>query len=91
MARTWRLPDACASLIEDHLDVDQWVSHADSEPGKLAVAMSALTTLFSFGLLSLSATHAIANFGLVALGGITASFLLAPMTRGITKRHRKEV
>jgi len=42
MARQWSLPENCAALIEDHLKVDQWVSAAQSEPGKLAVAMSAL-------------------------------------------------
>ena len=42
MARNWNLPENCASLIEDHLDIEQWTAHADSEPGKLAVAMSAL-------------------------------------------------
>ncbi len=42
MAREWSLPEGCASLIEDHLEIDQWASCADREPGKLAVAMSAL-------------------------------------------------
>lgn len=42
MARNWKLPENCAALIEDHLEVDRWVSHASREPGKLAVAMSAL-------------------------------------------------
>ena len=48
-----------------------------------AVAMSALTTLLSFGLLALSSTQAIANFGLVAFGGITMAFLLAPIAHGV--------
>jgi HD-like signal output (HDOD) protein len=42
IARRWNLPEAFAVLIEDHLTVDQWVSKSTSEPGKLAVAMSAL-------------------------------------------------
>lgn len=42
MARRWNLPEAFALLIEDHLAVDQWVARAASEPGKLAVSMSAL-------------------------------------------------
>ena len=42
MARQWDLPEAFAVLIEDHLAIDQWAAHADSEPGKLAVALSAL-------------------------------------------------
>ena len=42
MARQWALPEAFAVLIEDHLDVEQWSAHAESEPGKLAVSLSAL-------------------------------------------------
>ena len=42
MARRWNLPEAFAVLIEDHLEVEQWVSKAASEPAKLAVSMSAL-------------------------------------------------
>jgi HD-like signal output (HDOD) protein len=42
MARQWDLPEAFATLIEDHLDIEQWSAHADSEPGKLAVSLSAL-------------------------------------------------
>lgn len=42
MARKWKLPDGFATLIEDHLAVDQWVQQKDVQPGKLAVAMSAL-------------------------------------------------
>ncbi len=47
MARQWALPDSFATLIEDHLDVDQWAAHAESEPAKLAVAMSALLPALS--------------------------------------------
>jgi HD-like signal output (HDOD) protein len=42
MARNWKLPDAFAVLIENHLDIDRWVSESKSEPGRLAVALSAL-------------------------------------------------
>ncbi|NIO47245.1 MAG: HDOD domain-containing protein, partial [Planctomycetales bacterium] len=42
MARQWNLPDGFAVLVESHLAVDHWASEADAEPGKLAVAMSAL-------------------------------------------------
>ncbi len=42
MARQWSLPDEFATLIEAHLSIDQSVAQADDEPGKLAVAMSAL-------------------------------------------------
>ncbi|NLY01811.1 MAG: HDOD domain-containing protein [Rhodopirellula sp.] len=42
MARRWHLPEVFATLIEEHLAVDKWVSQAHAEPAKLAVAMSAL-------------------------------------------------
>jgi len=42
MARNWKLPDAFSTLIEHHLEIDKWMANADREPGKLAVAMSAL-------------------------------------------------
>jgi HD-like signal output (HDOD) protein len=42
MARQWNLPDGFAGLVEGHLTVERWISRAESEPAKLAVAMSAL-------------------------------------------------
>ena len=42
MARQWNLPDSFAALVESHQDVDRWVAQADTAPGNLAVAMSAL-------------------------------------------------
>jgi HD-like signal output (HDOD) protein len=42
MARNWKLPDAFSNLIEHHLEIDKWMACAQQEPGKLAVAMSAL-------------------------------------------------
>lgn len=42
MAREWKLPEAFATLIETHLDVEECTSKAGTEPGKVAVAMSAL-------------------------------------------------
>ncbi len=42
MARQWRLPDAFATLVEGHLGIDECLTQPDPEPGKLAVAMSAL-------------------------------------------------
>jgi predicted exporter len=46
---------------------------------QIAVPYTAATTLLSFGLLALSSTPALANFGLVVVTGITVSFLLAPV------------
>lgn len=45
----------------------------------LAVGLSALTTLLSFGLLAMSATPAVRGFGLTQLIGVGFSVLLAPM------------
>ena len=45
----------------------------------LAIALSAMTTFLSFGLLSLSATPAIHAFGLTMLTGILTVFVLSPI------------
>ncbi len=42
MARQWNLPEDFATLIEGHQDVDRWVAEPKSNPGMLAVAVSAL-------------------------------------------------
>lgn len=42
MARHWNLPDEFAVLVENHQAIDRWASQPESEPGKLAVALSAL-------------------------------------------------
>lgn len=46
---------------------------------RLAIALSTLTTVLSFGLLALSATAAIHSFGLTVLLGIFLAYLLAPL------------
>ncbi|WP_423840268.1 MMPL family transporter [Vibrio mytili] len=45
----------------------------------LAITLSAITTVLSFGLLSLSQTHAIHSFGITVLSGIFVAWLLSPM------------
>ncbi|WP_193370916.1 MMPL family transporter [Pelagibius marinus] len=55
----------------------------------LAVALSALTTLLAFGLLSVSATMAVHSFGLTLLIGIAAAFLLAPIGALLIAPQRK--
>ncbi|HHF2993757.1 TPA: MMPL family transporter [Vibrio diabolicus] len=45
----------------------------------LAVTLSAITTVLSFGLLSLSQTHAIHSFGITVLSGIFVAWLLSPI------------
>ena len=44
-----------------------------------AITLSALTTMLSFGLLSLSSTFAVHSFGLTVLIGITFAYLLSPL------------
>ena len=48
----------------------------------LAISLSGITTLLSFGLLSLSQTHAIHSFGVTVLTGIFVAWLLSPMAIG---------
>ncbi|WP_038173295.1 MMPL family transporter [Vibrio pacinii] len=45
----------------------------------LAISLSAMTTLLSFGLLALSQTHAIHSFGITVLSGIFVAWLLSPL------------
>jgi HD-like signal output (HDOD) protein len=42
MARQWNLPDEFALLVEHHQDIDRWAAQSTAEPGRLAVALSAL-------------------------------------------------
>jgi predicted exporter len=44
-----------------------------------AITLSALTTMLSFGLLSLSSTYAVHSFGLTVLIGIACAYLLSPL------------
>ncbi|KGY14265.1 membrane protein [Vibrio tubiashii] len=52
---------------------------AGSQSTLLAITLSAMTTLLSFGLLALSQTHAIHSFGITVLSGIFVAWLLSPM------------
>lgn len=49
------------------------------ETTMLAIMLSAMTTILSFGLLALSHTPVIHSFGLMVLMGISMAFLCAPM------------
>lgn len=53
----------------------------------LAVLLSAATTSLSFGLLSLSATRLVADFGLTLLLGILAAALIAPLLAAGSQPH----
>lgn len=50
----------------------------------LAISLSGLTTLLSFGLLALSETQAIHSFGITVLFGIIICWLLAPLAMKIS-------
>ena len=51
----------------------------DNPSTLLAIALSSITTLLAFGLLTLSETTAIHSFGLTILIGICAAFILSPV------------
>lgn len=59
-------------------------SHKEST--LLAISLSALTTILSFGLLALSETQAIHSFGITVLTGIIIAWLLAPLSQ-LTPSH----
>jgi predicted exporter len=50
-----------------------------SENTLLAITLSAITTVLSFGLLALSETQAIHGFGVTVFAGIVVAWLLAPL------------
>ena len=50
-----------------------------SENTLLAITLSAITTILSFGLLALSETQAIHGFGITVLSGMVVAWLLAPL------------
>ncbi len=62
-----------------------FAEQSQSHSTLLAITLSAMTTLLSFGLLSLSETHAIHSFGLTTLSGIFVAWLLSPLA---IKRNR---
>lgn len=55
---------------------------AEASPAMAAVGLSAMTTMLSFGLLSLSQTPALHSFGLTLAIGLTLTFLLASLLCG---------
>lgn len=52
----------------------------------LAITLSAITTVLSFGLLALSETQAIHGFGVTVFSGIVVAWLLAPLAMQREKR-----
>ena len=61
-----------------------------SAPTALAVLLSAATTLISFGLLSLSSTPVVRDFGITLALGVATAYLLAPIAAAsISARNRR--
>ena len=54
------------------------LEHRDDPASWLAVSLGAASTLLAFGLLALSSTPAVSNFGLAVSLGLAFSFMLAP-------------
>ncbi|MCK6264372.1 MMPL family transporter [Vibrio sp. ZSDE26] len=67
-----------------------FAEQARSQSTLLAITLSAMTTLLSFGLLSLSDTHAIHSFGITVLSGIFIAWLLAPLAISNHSRYANE-
>jgi len=61
-----------------------------SENTLLAITLSAITTVLSFGLLALSETQAIHGFGVTVFTGIVVAWLLAPLAMPAEKRCTEE-
>ncbi|HET7313277.1 MAG TPA: hypothetical protein VFJ08_02880, partial [Salinisphaera sp.] len=60
---------------------------ADHAPSMLAVMLSVATTLLAFGLLGVSHTPALHEFGLTLALGLTLTFLLASLLSRPARRH----
>ena len=77
------------------LGVDFGIFFAEDEAGQLSsstlltVLLSALTTLFSFGLLTLSTTSAIHSFGLSMLIGLSCDLVLSPIAGNMLVKQRE--
>ncbi|MGF1695615.1 MMPL family transporter [Vibrio lamellibrachiae] len=67
-----------------------FAEQARSQSTLLAITLSAMTTLLSFGLLSLSDTHAIHSFGITVLSGIFVAWLLAPLAISSNNLHQQK-
>jgi predicted exporter len=63
------------------IDFTIFIAEARHDPAStiFAITMSALTTILSFGLLSLSSTFAVHSFGITVLIGIACAYLLCPV------------
>ncbi|MCF6775306.1 MMPL family transporter [Thiotrichales bacterium 19X7-9] len=62
-------------------------THASYQSTMLAVMLSAITTVLSFGLLAFSSTPVVHYFGLSVFVGIACAFLLSPVVVALAKRE----
>ncbi len=77
------------------IGIDYGLFFAESQKASartlLAVLLSALTTIFSFGLLALSETSAIHAFGLTMLLGISSVFILSPIIGNLVIKQEESI
>jgi predicted exporter len=86
LGETFHLMHCLALLLILGMGVDYTIFLAESPADEdsttmLALLLSALTTLLSFGLLSLSSQAVLQSIGLTTLIGVAAGLLLAPIAR----------
>jgi len=83
MGREINLFNILALLLVLGIGIDYTIFFAESKVPRpatmLAVLLSSCTTILSFGLLALSQTPVLSQFGLTVLVGILAAFLLSPL------------
>jgi len=73
------------------IDFTLFIAEAQGEltSTMFAITLSALTTMLSFGLLSLSSTYAVHSFGMTVLIGIGCAYLLSPLAIGVRAGPKK--
>ncbi len=72
------------------IGIDYTIFYASPSDAKksdmvMAITCSMLSTVLAFGLMSFSATPAVAGFGTIVLSGIIMAYLLAPMAKSYDK------
>ena len=81
----------CALLLVVGMAFDDAIFFAlhgrTSGPTALAVLLSATTTLISFGLLSLSSTPVVRDFGITLALGVASAYLLAPIAAAVSSNE----
>lgn len=75
------------------IDFSIFIAEARGEFGgtMFAITLSALTTMLSFGLLSLSDTYAVHSFGVTVLIGIGCAYLLSPLAMQASPRSGSQL